>query len=176
MFFFIYFYTCFLLPICHFVSSTPPFRWIWMLLKETEEAGWQKPRRRLGFWGSLLMTLISHFYDSYITGNKKALICNWIPPRARRRAHAHAHTHARKHILCNLAYCNTKTETYYGFPSYIHTFSQPSQAGWWEACSSPCIRSTLLYNNQCARKVFLHDPGEAQKNVGEEESRVIFDD
>lgn len=35
------------------------------------------------------MTLISHFYDSYVTGNKKALICNWIPPYACKKAHTH---------------------------------------------------------------------------------------
>lgn len=123
------------LPQCFLCISTPVFFCLYAILFDQPhhhhlagfECFWRKRRRQDdkslgGVWGSkalLLMTLISHFYDSYITGNKKALICNWIPPCASRRAHAH--TRARKHTLCNLAYCNNKKESYYGFPLYIHS-------------------------------------------------------
>lgn len=34
----------------------------------------------------------------------------------------------------------------------------------------------MLYNNSCAHKVLQRDPGDTQKNVAAEESRMFFDD
>lgn len=90
----------------------------------------------------------------------------------------HAHERARKQTLCNLAYCNNKKESYYGFFPYIyihiHSVNLVKLADG-KPVPVHVFGSTVLCNNQCAREVFLHGPGDAQKNVGEEESRMIID-